>query len=75
MKTQGRVDVQTHILLTSVLVRGERSASRPGRIAPGKTTPGTHLIGDWVGPRTGLDDGKRENSRPYRDWNSDLLGR
>jgi hypothetical protein len=27
--------------------------------------PGTHCIGDWVGPRAGLD--WCEKSRPYRD--------
>jgi hypothetical protein len=31
----------------------------PGRFTPGK---GTHFIGDWVGPRTGLDG--CEISRP-----------
>jgi hypothetical protein len=31
-------------------------ASRPGRFTPGKRDPGTHWIGGWVGPRTGLDD-------------------
>jgi hypothetical protein len=25
-------------------------------IAPGKAAPGTHWIGGWVDPRTGLDD-------------------
>jgi hypothetical protein len=32
MKTFGEVDVQIHILLTSVFVGGEWSASRPGRL-------------------------------------------
>jgi hypothetical protein len=40
-----------HIFLTSALVGGEWSASRPGRF-----TPGTHFIGGWVDPRAGLDD-------------------
>jgi hypothetical protein len=56
MKTYGGVDVQIHVFLTSALVRGEWSASRHGRITPGKRAPGTHWIGDWVGPRAGLDD-------------------
>jgi hypothetical protein len=30
-------------------------ASRLGRAIPREGTPGTHWIGDWVGPRTGLD--------------------
>jgi hypothetical protein len=50
MKTYGGVDVEIHVFLTSALVGGEWSASRPGRF-----TPGTHWIGGWVGPRTGLD--------------------
>jgi hypothetical protein len=39
------------IFLTSALVGGEWSASRPGRF-----TPGTHWIGGWVDPRAGLED-------------------
>jgi hypothetical protein len=37
--------------LTSALAVGEWSASRFGRF-----TPGTHWIGSWVDPRSGLDD-------------------
>jgi hypothetical protein len=33
----------------------EWSASRPCRFTPGERAPGTHWIGDWVGPRAGLD--------------------
>jgi hypothetical protein len=50
MKMYVGVEVQLHVFLTSVLVVGEWSASRPGRF-----TPGTHWIGSWVGPRAGLD--------------------
>jgi hypothetical protein len=50
------VDIQIHILLTSALVGGEWSASRPVRFAPGDRAPGTNRIGDWVGPTAGLDD-------------------
>jgi hypothetical protein len=45
------VDVLIHIFLTSALVVGEWSTSRPGRF-----TPGTHWIGGWVDLRAGLDD-------------------
>jgi len=31
------------------------SASRPDRFTSGESTPGTHRIGSWVGPRAGLD--------------------
>jgi hypothetical protein len=35
---------------------GGWSASRQGSaFTPGARTPGTHLTGDWVGPRAGLD--------------------
>jgi hypothetical protein len=51
MKTYRGVDVWIHIFLTSALVGGEWSASRPCPF-----TPGTHFIGGWVDPRAGLDD-------------------
>jgi hypothetical protein len=54
MKTYGGVDVYIHIFLASALVGGEWSASRPGRFTPGERAPGTHWIGEWVGPRAGL---------------------
>jgi hypothetical protein len=44
-----------HTFLTSVLVGGEWSASRPDRFTPGEKT-GTHWIEGWVGPRAGLDN-------------------
>jgi hypothetical protein len=43
------------VLLTSALVGGEWSPSRPGHFTPGERAPGTLWIGSWVGPRTGLD--------------------
>jgi hypothetical protein len=48
-----------HVFLTSALVGGERSASRPGRFTPEERTPDTHWIGVWVDPRAGLDDMKK----------------
>jgi hypothetical protein len=47
----GGVDVKIHVFLTSALDGGEWSVSRTGRFIPG-----THWIGGWAGPRTGLDD-------------------
>jgi hypothetical protein len=44
MKAYGGVDVKIHIFLTSALVGGEWSASRPGRFTPGERAPGTHCI-------------------------------
>jgi hypothetical protein len=43
-------------ILTSVLTGGEWSASGPSRFSPGEGAPCTHRVGDWVGPRTGLED-------------------
>jgi hypothetical protein len=59
MKTYGGVDVYMHVFLTSALVGGEWSASRPGRFTSGERAPGTHWIGGWVGPRAGLDEVER----------------
>jgi hypothetical protein len=59
MKAYGGVDVDIHVFLSLVLVRGEWSASRPGERAPG-----ANWIGDWVGPRTGLDDVEKRKILP-----------
>jgi hypothetical protein len=56
MKAYGVVDVWIHVFLTSALVGGEWSASRPCRFTPGERTPDTHSTGGWVGPRAGLDN-------------------
>jgi hypothetical protein len=50
------VDIEVQIFLTSTLVEGEWSLSRPCRFTPGERTFGTHWIGGWVGPRAGLKD-------------------
>jgi hypothetical protein len=42
--------------LTSALVGGEWSTSRPGRFTPGERAPSTHWIGGWVDLRAGQDD-------------------
>jgi hypothetical protein len=56
MKAYGGVDVYIQIFLTSALVGGEWSASRPGRFTSGEIAPGTHWIGGWVDPKAGLDN-------------------
>jgi hypothetical protein len=71
MKVYGGVDVYTYVFLTSALVGGEWSASRPGRFTPGERAPSTHWIGGWVDLRTGLNDVEKENSFPHQDSNSD----
>jgi hypothetical protein len=50
------LNVQIYIFLTSALVRGDWSASCPGRFTPGEIDLATHWIGDWVDPRAGLED-------------------
>jgi hypothetical protein len=54
MKAYVGVDVWIHIFLTSALVGGEWSASRPCRFTPGERAPDTHWIGGWVDPSVGL---------------------
>jgi hypothetical protein len=56
MKTYGGVDVYINVFLTSALVGGEWSTSRPGRFTPGERAPGIHWIGSCVGARAGLDN-------------------
>jgi hypothetical protein len=51
MKTYEDWMYRSTVYLTTALVGGEWSASGPRRF-----TAGTHWIGGWVGPRTGLDD-------------------
>jgi hypothetical protein len=44
----------------------------PAALPPGKEPPSTHGIGDWVGPRAGLDDVEKEKILdPYQESNSD----
>jgi hypothetical protein len=62
------VNVQLHAFLTSAFDGGEWSASCPGRFIPRERAPGTHWIGDWVGPRAVLDAvGKRKIPTPRRE--------
>jgi hypothetical protein len=59
MKAYGGVALYIHVFLTSALVEGDWSASRPGRFNSGERAPrapSTYRIGGLVEPRTGLDD-------------------
>jgi hypothetical protein len=71
MKAYGGADAYIRVFLTSALIIGEWSASRPRRFTTGERCPGDHWIGCWVGPRTGLDDVKKIKSRSYLDSNSE----
>jgi hypothetical protein len=55
MKAYGGVDVWAHVFLSSALVGGEWSTSRPGRFTPGERPLCTHWVRVWVDPRAGLD--------------------
>jgi hypothetical protein len=61
MKAYGGMDILIHIFLTSVLVGGEWSASRPGHFTPGKESL-VPIVGGWADPRAGLNDWRSENS-------------
>jgi hypothetical protein len=57
MKTHvGGGAVYIYVFLTSALAGGEWLALHSGRITARERDPINHWIGDWVGPRTGLDD-------------------
>jgi hypothetical protein len=54
MKAYGGVNVWIHVFLTSALVGGKWSASRPGHFTPGERVRGTHWIGGSVDTRADL---------------------
>jgi hypothetical protein len=45
-------------------VGGEWSTSLHGSFNPGERAIGTHWIGDWVGPKVGLEDVDRRKTLP-----------
>ena len=47
--------VQLHSLLSTALSVREWSAKGRDRFTLKENIPGTHLLGDWVGPKIGLD--------------------
>jgi hypothetical protein len=64
----GEVEVWPQEFLTSPLDAVERSASRPFRLNAGETAPGTHWIGDWVGPRAVMYAvAKRKTTTPAKN--------
>jgi hypothetical protein len=44
--------------------------SRPGHFIPTHTSPGAPCLGDWVGPRVGLEAGKELLHWPCRESKS-----
>jgi hypothetical protein len=69
------VDVYIHIFLTSALVGGEWSASRPGIFTFGERAPGIHWIEGWVDPRADLDDVEKRKFLPLPGLELRTLGR
>jgi hypothetical protein len=70
MKAYEGVDLQTHVFVTSAIVKCEWSPSRSGSF-----TPGTHSIEGWVDPRAGLDTEsivKQPSIKPHMPEDSDL---
>jgi hypothetical protein len=61
---------RSKFFFTSALVSDEWSTSRPGRFIPG-----THWIGGWVGPRTGLDDVENKQNLTLSGLDFRPLGR
>jgi len=54
------------------MLGGEWSASRPRRFTLGERTASSHLIGDWVGLRAGLDAvAMRKFLSPSRESSAD----
>jgi hypothetical protein len=56
MKAHGGADVEVHVFLSSALVVGKGSASRPGRFTTWERDPVTYLTGDWLGSRASSED-------------------
>jgi hypothetical protein len=63
------------LFLTSALVGGEWSTSRPGRFTPRERAPGTHWIGGWVDLRAGLYDLENRKFLTLPGLELRLLGR
>jgi hypothetical protein len=75
MKAYVGVGVSIHTVLTSPLVRGEWSASRPCRFTLGERAPGTHCIGGWVDPRASLNDVEKRKFLTLSELELRPLGR
>jgi hypothetical protein len=75
MNTYGGCEGIAPQFLTSALYGGERSSSRPCRLTPGETGPGTRCTGGLVGPKAGVDimEKKAKISCPCQESNPRLF--
>jgi hypothetical protein len=64
MKAYGGFDIYSHVSLTTALIAGEWSASRPDRFTPEERAPGTLWRGGLMGPRASLDDVEKRKLFP-----------
>jgi hypothetical protein len=74
MEAYGGVEIQIHILLTSVLDGGEWSSSPSSRLTPGETDRDTDWLGDRVGPRAGMDFVEKGKSLAYSGSRNPIPG-
>jgi hypothetical protein len=58
------------LFLTSIIDGGEWSASWPGRFTARERVTSTHCIGDWMGPRLGIDAAEKKEDLHCREWKS-----
>jgi hypothetical protein len=71
MKICGGVVTAPPFLTTGL--NGEWSASCPFCFTPEARSSGTHEIGDWLGPRVGLDAVKKRDLLPLQGLESHFL--
>jgi hypothetical protein len=69
MKASGKLEVDLHSFSSSTLDKSRYSISRAGHHIPKQTSPVTHRIRDWLGPRTCLGPEKERKSCPT--WRAD----
>jgi hypothetical protein len=60
--TIARVEMYLHIFLTIILGGGGWSALRPSHFTLSEKAVDILSVGEWVGPRAGLTDWRREKS-------------
>ena len=65
MKAQSEVQVQLYSFFNLGARRGWVVHAMPRSLYPQEGDPGGHCIGDWMGPRAGLD--KCESSQHHWD--------